>query len=281
MSEFCTYETAWCPGCGNFSLLACLKKALEELKKEPSEVLMVAGIGQAAKIPQYISANAFCGLHGRGLPPAIAAKIANEKLTVIVSTGDGDTYGEGGNHFLHNIRRNVNVTHFVHDNQVYGLTKGQASPTSDLGFVTGAQPDGNIDNPLNPLLVAIAAGAGFVARAFTGHKDHLVSVMKQAIEYDGYALVDILQPCVSFNKVNTFAYYNKRIYELDDAYDTGDKAAAMQKAMEFGDTIPLGVIYKEQRSTFHQKNEVLKDGVALLDRETDPATVQRFIQEFT
>ena len=280
MSTFSTYETAWCPGCGNFMLLDALKTALTEMNKKPQEVLMVAGIGQAAKIPQYISANAFCGLHGRGLPPAVAAKMANEELTVIVSTGDGDTYGEGGNHFLHNIRRNVDITHFVHDNQIYGLTKGQASPTSGLGFVTNAQPDGNIDMPLNPILTAIAAGAGFVARGFTGHKDHLVSLMKQAIEYPGYALVDIFQPCVSFNKVNTFAFYKERVYELSGDYDPADKTAAMEKAMEFGDQIPIGVIYREEKKTFHQRNEVLSDGTPLVDRTTDPDTVKKFIQEF-
>ena len=134
--SFCTYETAWCPGCGNFVILECLKTALEQLGKEPSNVLLVAGIGQAAKTPQYLGANAFCGLHGRSLPAAVAAKIANETLTVVVDTGDGDSYGEGGNHFVHNIRRNVDITHFVHDNQIYGLTKGQASPTSMLGLVT-------------------------------------------------------------------------------------------------------------------------------------------------
>jgi len=279
-NSFCTYDTAWCPGCGNFSILECLKKALEELNKDPYEVLMVAGIGQAAKTPQYISANSFCGLHGRALPAAVAAKIANEKLTVIVDTGDGDSYGEGGNHFIHNIRRNVDITHFVHDNQIYGLTKGQASPTSAEGQVTDVQPTGNINTPLNPVLLAIAAGGGFVARAFSGDKEHLVSIMKQAILYNGYALVDILQPCVSFNKVNTFSYYNKRVYRLDDGYDASDKAAAMQKAMEYGDRIPIGVIYQEQKRTFHEKNKVLSGGVPLIDKPADLSTVQRLADEF-
>ena len=277
--SFCTYETAWCPGCGNFNIIECLKTALEELNKEPHEVLMVAGIGQAAKLPQYISANAFCGLHGRALPAAVAAKIANEKLTVIVDTGDGDSYGEGGNHFLHNIRRNVNITHFVHDNQIYGLTKGQASPTSMEGMVTDVQVDGNINTPLNPVLVAIAAGAGFVARAFSGHKEHLVEVMKQAIEYNGYALVDILQPCVSFNKLNTFAYYNQRVYELDSDYDCRDKAGALQKALEFGDKIPIGVLYREDKPAFHQKNAVLKTGIPLIDRTVSSDHIQQLINQ--
>jgi len=277
---YTTYEPAWCPGCGNFSILACLKTALEELGKDPYEVLMAAGIGQAAKIPQYISTNNFCGLHGRGVPAAVAAKIANEKLTVIVSTGDGDTYGEGGNHFLHNIRRNVDITHFVHDNQVYGLTKGQASPTSDEGLVTDVQTAGNINTPLNPVLLAIAAGGGFVARGFTGEPEQLVEIMKQAITYQGYSYVDILQPCVSFNKVNTFAYYKKRVYRLEDGYNASDKTAALQKALEFGDRIPLGVLYREPKRTFHQKNAVLSQGGPLLDRETGPEVLLKLIGEF-
>ncbi|MDF2523250.1 MAG: 2-oxoacid ferredoxin oxidoreductase [Clostridiales bacterium] len=277
---FCAYETAWCPGCGNFSILECLKTALEELNKDPYEVLMVAGIGQAAKTPQYISANAFCGLHGRALPAAVAAKIANEKLTVIVDSGDGDSYGEGGNHFIHNIRRNVDITHFVHDNQIYGLTKGQASPTSGEGHVTVVQTDGNINTPLNPTLMAIAAGAGFVARAFSGRKEHLISIMKQAIEYKGYALVDILQPCVSFNKINTFAWYSKRVYELEGSYNSSDKIAAMQKAMEFDEKIPIGVIYQEPKRTFHQKNVTLMNGKTLIDQKTIPVAINNLMEEF-
>ena len=282
MSEgtFNTYETAWCPGCGNYNILECLQAALEQLGKNPAEILMVGGIGQAAKTPQYISANAFCGLHGRALPAAVAAKIANECLTVVVDTGDGDSYGEGGNHFIHNIRRNVDITHFVHDNQVYGLTKGQASPTSMEGMVTGVQVSGSMNEPMNPVLMAIAAGAGFVARAFTGNKEHLISLMKQAIEYKGYALVDILQPCVSFNKLNTFGWYRDRVYELDGSFDPKDKMKAMKKAMEFGDKIPIGILYKEQKSTYHQKNPVLKSGGPLLDRAAKPTVLSRLIKEF-
>lgn len=280
MTTFNTYETAWCPGCGNFSILESLKTALQELNKEQNEVLMVAGIGQAAKTPQYISANSFCGLHGRALPAAVAAKMANQDLTVIVDTGDGDSYGEGGNHFIHNIRRNVDITHFVHDNQIYGLTKGQASPTTATGHVTGVQSDGNINEPLNPLALAIVSGAGFVARAFTGDKEHLVSVMKESIEYPGYALVDILQPCPSFNKVNTFKYYRERVYHLDNSYDTSNKMKAIEKAMQPDDSIPLGVLYKENKATFHEKNSVLSQGTPLIDLKADPNLVNKLIQEF-
>lgn len=280
MSVFETYETAWCPGCGNFSLLECLKTALQELGKKNEEVLMVAGIGQAAKIPQYIQANSFCGLHGRALPPAAAAKIANERLTVIVSSGDGDSYGEGGNHFIHNVRRNVDITHFVHDNQIYGLTKGQASPTTAEGQVTPIQPFGHIVAPINPVLLAISAGAGFVARGFVGNKEQLISLMKQAIEYKGYALLDILQPCVSFNKVNTYKYYSKRVYALDASYDSSNKLSAIERAMEFDDKIPTGVLYSVPMDTYNQKHPVLNKNVPLIDIKTDKKIIKALIAEF-
>jgi 2-oxoglutarate ferredoxin oxidoreductase subunit beta len=280
INKYMTFETAWCPGCGNFSILACLKKALEELEIEPNKVLIAGGIGQAAKTPQYINANAFCGLHGRALPAAVAAKIANRELTVIVDTGDGDSYGEGGNHFLHNIRRNVDITHFVHDNQIYGLTKGQASPTSGEGVVTKVQVDGNINTPLNPMLLAIAAGAGFVARAYSANQEHLIKIMKQAINYNGYSIVDILQPCVSFNKINDYAYYNQRVYELDKDYDKTDKIMAMKTAMEFEDRIPIGIIYEEDKPSFHEKNSVLRKGAPLIDVPYNREIVQKLIDDF-
>lgn len=275
MSFYETCETAWCPGCGNFVILECLKAALEKLDRKPHEVLLAAGIGQAAKTPQYLSANAFCGLHGRALPAAVAAKIANANLTVVVDSGDGDSYGEGGNHFLHNIRRNVDITHFVHDNQVYGLTKGQASPTSDLGFVTGVQTGGSINQPLNPVLTAITAGAGFVARGFTGHKEQLIDLMMAAISHKGYALVDILQPCVSFNKVNNFQWYSKRVYNLTD-HDPSDREQAMKRAAEFGDRIPLGILYRVDKPSYHDRNPALKDR-PLAGREPNLTLVDRLI----
>ena len=277
--QFRTYETAWCPGCGNFNILESLKRALTELGKDPYEVLMVAGIGQAAKLPQYISANSFCGLHGRAIPAAVAAKMANDKLTVIVDSGDGDTYGEGGNHFIHNIRRNTNITHFVHDNQIYGLTKGQASPTSGIGLVTGAQTTGNINAPLNPVALAITLGAGFVARAFSGDMDQLVSIMKEAISYNGYAIVDIFQPCVTFNHINTFSFYKNRVYSLDENYDPSNKLAALEKAMEFGDKIPTGILYREDKESFSERNVVLNKGTALIDRPFNPSIIEELTSQ--
>lgn len=197
-------DIAWCPGCGNFVILNALKQALLELEIIPENLVLVSGIGQAAKIPQYLQANFFNGLHGRSLPVATAIKAANPELDVIAESGDGCMYGEGGNHLVHAIRRNPGITNIVHNNMVYGLTKGQASPTSPCGLVTPAQVDGVFQEPLNPLALAISLDASFVARAFAGDVKQTKEIIKKAITHKGYALVDILQPCVSYNKVNTY-----------------------------------------------------------------------------
>jgi 2-oxoglutarate ferredoxin oxidoreductase subunit beta len=199
---------------------------------------------------------------------------------VIVNTGDGDSYGEGGNHFIHNIRRNVDITHFVHDNQIYGLTKGQASPTTDTGHITDVQAGGTIHEPLNPVLMAISMGAGFVARAFTGDSEHLTSIMVEAIKYKGYALVDILQPCISFNKVNTFQWYNKRVYKIDAGYDPSDRLKAMEKAMEWGSRIPIGILYKKEKETYADKIEFLKGSGPLIEKETDLKKIRSYMKDF-
>ena len=265
-SVFHTTETAWCPGCGNYDILATLTGVLDDLKLKPSEVLLVGGIGQAAKLNQYVNANGFSGLHGRALPAAAAAKIVNEKLTVIVNTGDGDSYGEGGNHFLHNIRRNVDITHFAHDNQIYGLTKGQTSPTSDACSADRVVAC-NLSKPFNPLLIALAAGATFAARTFSGNKEHMAAMMKAAINHKGYALVDILQPCVSFNKVNTFGYYKEHTYELEAGYDKSDLEAALLRSREYGPKIPIGILYQTDEPTYHQLRPELYDGTLMIDRK--------------
>ena len=253
------YETAWCPGCGNFQILPAVKKALAASDLAPHQVTFVSGIGQAAKAPHYLNTNLFNGLHGRSLPVATGCRLANHSQPVIVESGDGCNYGEGGNHFLAAIRRNLNIVLLVHDNQVYGLTKGQASPTSDEGFVTKAQPHGVYAEPFHPLAVAVALHAGFVARSFSGLEDHLVSMIRQALAHPGFALVDILQPCVSFNKVNTFAWYKSRCYTLPESYDPTDWTAAMQTAIEWGDKIPVGVIYKNKRPAFETHFDCLQE----------------------
>ncbi|MFP3867186.1 MAG: 2-oxoacid:ferredoxin oxidoreductase subunit beta [Desulfobacteraceae bacterium] len=260
IDDYGNYETAWCPGCGNFSILKALKQALVASQLEPHQVLFVSGIGQAAKAPHYLNANLFNGLHGRSLPVATGAKLANLNLTVIVESGDGCNYGEGGNHLLAAIRRNINVTLLVHNNQIYGLTKGQASPTSDEGMVTKAQPQGVSSAPFNPIAVAVALHAGLVARGFAGMIDHLAGLIQQGIAHPGFALIDILQPCVSFNQVNTFAWYKKRCYELPPDYNPSDWEAAIKVSQEWGERIPMGVIYRNQRPAFEDHFPVLQQG---------------------
>ncbi len=249
-------EIAWCPGCGDFGILSAVKKALVQIGKQPREVLLVSGIGQAAKLPHYVRANCFNGLHGRALPAAAGAKIANNDLTVIVTTGEGDCYGEGGNHFIHNIRRNVDMTVVVHDNQVYGLTKGQASPTTEFGRPTKVQPGGVILDPLRPLELAIAMGCGFVARGFSGDIDHLASLIVKGVAYKGFALIDVLQPCVSFNRTNTAAWYRERVYDVSaqPGYNASDKAAAYEKAEEWGERIPTGLIYYREKKSYGENS---------------------------
>jgi len=244
LEDYGTYETAWCPGCGNFAILRAVKQALVKADLRPHQVLFVSGIGQAAKTPHYLNVNVLNGLHGRALPAATGAKLANPELAVFVESGDGCTYGEGGNHFLAAIRRNVDLTVLVHDNQVYGLTKGQASPTSDQGFVTKAQPHGVEAEPFNPIGVATAMRAGFVARGFSGMTDHLADLIVKAVKHRGFSLIDILQPCVSFNKVNTFAWYKERCHVLPPEYDPTDSNAAMEAAFQRADKIPIGVIHE-------------------------------------
>ncbi|MBF0508360.1 MAG: 2-oxoacid:ferredoxin oxidoreductase subunit beta [Deltaproteobacteria bacterium] len=254
------YETAWCPGCGNHAILKALKQALITAQLLPYRVLIVSGIGQAAKSPHYLNVNFFNGLHGRALPAATGAKLANPDLNVIVESGDGCNYGEGGNHFLAAIRRNIDVTLLVHNNQVYGLTKGQASPTTAEGVVTKAQPAGVPSIPFNPVAVATAMQAGFVARGFSGKVDHLADLIVKAMAHPGFALVDIMQPCVSFNKVNTFAWYKQRCQPVSEDHDPTNWEQAMKVAFTWGDQIPIGVIYHNQRPAFETHFSALKRG---------------------
>ena len=268
LADYGTYETAWCPGCGNFSIAKAVKQALVASNLKPHEVLFVSGIGQAAKAPHYLNANVFNGLHGRSLPVATGAKLSNSNLTVMVESGDGCNYGEGGNHLLAAIRRNVNITLLVHNNQVYGLTKGQASPTSDEGFVTKAQPQGAPSAAFNPIALTVAMRAGFVARGFAGMIDHLSELIQQGIAHHGFALIDILQPCVSFNTVNTFAWYEKRCSPMPAKYDPTNWDEAMKVACQWGDRIPIGVIYQNDRLSFEDHFAVLAHG-PLLGRSLD------------
>ncbi|MFH1383149.1 MAG: 2-oxoacid:ferredoxin oxidoreductase subunit beta [Chloroflexota bacterium] len=278
LAQYSSLKPAWCPGCGNFGILRALNKALVELNIGPQQVLLVSGIGQAGKLPHYTRGNVFNSLHGRPVSPAVGAKITNPELIVIAVSGDGDAYGEGGNHWLHTMRRNHNITYLVHNNQVYALTKGQASPTSDAGYVTKTTPLG-ATLPINPLAVAIAAGATFVSRGYAGNINHLADLIKMGIQHKGFALIDILQPCVTFNRKNTFDWYGERVYPLDGSYDPENKLGAFEKAQEWGDRIPIGIIYREERPTFEEQIPALSKGT-LVSRKLEPKDAEALFDEF-
>jgi 2-oxoglutarate/2-oxoacid ferredoxin oxidoreductase subunit beta len=272
---------AWCPGCGNFSILKALKTALVELNKNPSEVVIVSGIGQAPKTPHYLRCNAFNGLHGRTLPVATGIKLTNNDLTVLAEGGDGDGYAEGGNHFIHAMRRNIDITYLVHNNQVYALTKGQTSPTSELGYVSKTTPIGSPNPPINPLLLAIALDCGFVARGFAGDPSHLSHLIQEAIRFKGFAFIDILQPCVSFNHINTFQWYASRVYKINDepGYDPGDRMMAFKGAQEWGERIPIGILHRSERPTLNEK-EPATMAMALVRQEIDRRSFEKILALF-
>ncbi|OGX55107.1 MAG: 2-oxoacid ferredoxin oxidoreductase [Omnitrophica WOR_2 bacterium RIFOXYC2_FULL_43_9] len=279
LNTFGKFETAWCSGCGNFGILDAVKDALVKLNLDAHNIVLVSGIGQAAKLPHYLYGNVFNGLHGRAIPAATGIKIANHKLVVIVTSGDGDIYGEGGNHFIHAIRRNIDITVIVHNNQVYALTKGQASPTSDVGYVTKVQTHGVIDAPVHPLTLAIALEAGFVARGFAGDKEHLSLMIQEGIQHKGFSLIDTLQWCVTFNKKNNFAWYKQRAYKLGPEYEPSDKVKAFEKSLEWGDKIPIGIIYRNGRPSYEEACGLIKDK-PLVEQESSAHKVKTILKEF-
>jgi len=277
-------ENQWCPGCGNFAILAAVKQALVELELAPHQVLIVSGIGQAPKLPHYLKVNTLNGLHGREVAEATAAKLAADDLTVLVHAGDGGAYGEGGNHLLHAIRRNVDVTLVVHDNAYYGLTKGQPSPTGEQGAVTKLNPPplGVIASPLNPLALAISQGCGFVAQGLASRIPHLTELLKRAISHRGFSLLNVLQPCVTWDRVHTYDYYAKHCYEIGDEHDSSDSMQALGLALRSGKhepKIPLGVFYVNPRPSYESIR--LKDVThPLRDRGLDPRTALKLFDEF-
>ena len=271
---------AWCPGCGNFPILKAFKDAMAELGIEPHRYMLVSGIGQAAKFPHYTKGNTFNGLHGRALPVATGIRLANHEMPVIVTTGDGDCYGEGGNHLMAAIRRNINIKLFVHDNQIYGLTKGQPSPTTNEGMVTKNMPFGVISGQFNPIALAVALDCSFAARAFAGDTEHLKGIVKEAIGHKGFTLVDILQPCVSFNKVNTYDWYRQRVYKVGPEHDPTNRVKAFEKALEWGDRIPLGIIYRHDRPTFEERLPVLSGKPLVKQEQFDRSKIERTLAEF-
>ncbi len=263
-------DIAWCPGCGNHHIRKILIEAFNELGLDPLKTVMVSGIGQAAKMPQYIESHFFNGLHGRALPTATAIKAVNPSLTVIAEGGDGDMYGEGGNHFLHAIRRNPDMTIIVHENMVYGLTKGQAAPTTRIGMETPLQVSGVFEKPLNPVALGIAMDLPFVARVFNGEPELVKRVVMEAIRFPGLALVDIFHACVSFNKVNSFKWFKENSYVLEEGYDPGDRMTAFKRSLE-EEPFPLGILYRNPNRVSFETNQALYQGnsKALIDREPD------------
>ena len=270
---------AWCPGCGNFGILKAFKDAVIELGIAPHQFTIVSGIGQAGKFPHYLKCNTFNGLHGRTLPVATGIRLANHEMLVIAVAGDGDCYGEGGNHLMHAIRRNIGLKLFVHDNQIYGLTKGQPSPTTAEGTVAKNQPFGVFSEQMNPIALAIALDCSFVARGFAGDPSHLKDLMKAAILHKGLSLVDILQPCVTFNKINTYEWYKQRAYHLEPEYDPQDRIKAFSRALEWGDRIPLGIIYKNNRPVLEERIPVIKNA-PLVKQTFEKSKLETTLKEF-
>ncbi len=287
-------ENAWCPGCGNFGILNAVKKTLVELQLAPHEVLICSGIGQAPKLPHYMRVNTFNGLHGREVAHAVGAKLAAPHLTVLVHGGDGGIYGEGGNHLLHNIRRNPDMTVCVHDNRVYGLTKGQASPTTPRGTPGPIDRKGVSSSPLNPLALAISQRCSFVAQGYSSLQDHLIEILRRAIAHKGFSLVNILQPCVSWDKIHTYAYFKEHCYIIREkgkedcvekglegeagCHDPGDLQAAFRLAVDDSEKIPLGVFYEEKRPVF-EGSLSFETGLSRYEKVPDPEGILSFLAE--
>ncbi|MHA1916402.1 MAG: thiamine pyrophosphate-dependent enzyme [Promethearchaeota archaeon] len=274
-------EIHWCPGCGNFSAMKAMKETLLELGIKPKDFVLVSGIGQAGKFPHFMNSQSFNGLHGRYLSAALGVKAANPNLHVIAVSGDGCTLSEGGNHFLHTIRYNPDIVNIVHNNMVYGLTKGQASPTSQLGFKTKVQVFGVINEPFNAVAVAIALNASFVARAFVGDIDTTKEILKKAINHKGYALIDLLCPCVTFNKVNTFQWYKANSYNIDDSHNPYDQESAMKLALDTS-KFALGVLYLNLNKNSYEENVRIynNDKRPLYQRELDKTKLEELLNTF-
>lgn len=271
----------WCPGCGDFGIWTSLKEAMNDLGWQPHETLVVFGIGCSGNMANTIRAYGFHGLHGRPVPVAAAAKMANPDLHVVIVSGDGDTYGEGLNHFLSAVRANHDLTMIVHDNQVYGLTKGQTAPTSERGFKSESTPEGVIEEPVNPLTMAIGAGGSFVAQGFAGDTPHLTELIKTAMTHRGFGFVNVLQPCVTFNHHNTYAWFYKRAYKIAKDYDPKDRQKAFAQATSWGERIPLGILYRHERPTYEDSVDELNRGVKLVDRDLATIDISKTLKSLT
>jgi 2-oxoglutarate ferredoxin oxidoreductase subunit beta len=255
-------EPDWCPGCGDFGVLRALELAAQKLRLPTRNILVVSGIGCSSNLPGFFHAYGVHSLHGRAMAVASGAKLANHELKVVITGGDGDGYGIGLNHFIHAMRRNLDVTYLVMNNQIYGLTTGQASPTTVKGEKTKSTPRGNVELPINPLALALVSGATYVARGFSGENKHLADLIAGGIAHHGFSLVDIFSPCVTYNKTNTYPWFKQRVYKLDDekGYDPSNMDAAFKKSFEWDPKIPLGVLYQSEQKTYEDFEPALKKG---------------------
>lgn len=252
----------WCPGCGDFGVLKAVKMAAGKLRIEPKDLIVVSGIGCSSNLPGFIHAYGVHSLHGRAVAVAEGLKLANQDLNVVITGGDGDGYGIGIGHFIHAMRRNIDITYVVMNNQIYGLTTGQASPTTMKEHRTKSTPRGNVELPINPIALAIVSGATYVARAFSGNPNHMADLIAGGIAHHGFALVDVFSPCVTYNKLNTYPWFKERVYTLEseEGYDPSHVEAALRKAFEWGDRIPIGLFYKDEQPTYEDSEPVLREG---------------------
>ena len=270
----------WCPGCGDFGVLNGLQRAAATLNIDPKDLLIVSGIGCSSNLPGFFHSYGFHSVHGRSIPVATGARLANTDLHVVVTGGDGDGYGIGMGHLIHAMRRNLNITYVVMNNGVYGLTTGQYSPTADKGMVTKSTPDGSIDNPLNPLAIALATGATYVARGFSGDTKQISEIIANGIEHKGFSLIDIFSPCVTYNKINSYEWFRDRVYKLDDIeHDTKNLHAAIKKAYEWDAKIPLGLFYQTNLPTYEDDEPVLNEG-PLVNQKPIKLTPEMALREF-
>ena len=252
----------WCPGCGDFGVLKSLKMGAGKLGIEPKDLLVVSGIGCSSNLPGFIHAYGVHSLHGRSVPVATGVKFANHDLHVVITGGDGDGYGIGIGHFIHAMRRNLDLTYVVMNNQVYGLTTGQASPTIAKEHRTKSTPRGNVETPINPIALALVSGATYISRAFSGEPAHMADMIAGGIAHKGFSLVDVFSPCVTYNRINTYPWFKKRVYKLEDeaGYDPLDMEAAFRKSLEWGERIPLGLFYRDDQPTYEDSEPALDKG---------------------
>lgn len=272
----------WCPGCGDYGVLTAMQKACAGLGLDPKDVMCVSGIGCSSNFPGFFGSYGMHTLHGRSVAVAQGAKLANPNLTVVVTGGDGDGYGIGIGHFIHAMRRNINMTYIVMNNQIYGLTTGQCSPTSSFGVQTKSTPEGSIETPINPIELALVSGATFVARGFSAAQDQLSDIMAKAIQHKGFALVDIFSPCVTYNKLNTYPWFRERVYNLqDENHDTSNLMNALDKAQDVERRIATGIFYKHEAATYEDLEPAYKFGSPVtqklgLNKEDSDALIASF-----